>query len=90
LGGRNVNGLDLRLTRCRLNNATHRVPPTTIANRWIGGHPKLIDTPDDMYSPEFFRAVWKSEVYENKKANDSRKIARTKGNFNLSFLVIQY
>jgi len=49
-----------------------------------------MDRPDDMYSPQFFRAVWKSEIYEEEKANDSRKTARTKGNLNLSFLVIQY
>jgi hypothetical protein len=49
-----------------------------------------MDTPDHMYSPQFFKAVWKSEVYRDQKANNSRKIARTKGNFNLSFFVIQY
>jgi hypothetical protein len=56
----------------------------------MGGHPKLVNRPDDIYSPEFFRAVWKSEVYEDEKANNSRKIARAEGNLNLSFLVIQY
>ncbi|NIM98463.1 MAG: hypothetical protein GTO24_10410 [candidate division Zixibacteria bacterium] len=85
-----MNGLDLRLARYRLNNATHRLPPSTIANRWTGGHPKLMDTPDHMYSPQFFKAVWKSEVYRDQKANNSRKIARTKKDLNLSFLMIQF
>jgi len=40
-----------------------------------------------MYSPQFFRAVWKSEVYEDEKANESRKITGTKGNLNSSFLM---
>jgi hypothetical protein len=46
-----------------------------------------MDRPDDMYSPQFFKAVWKSEIYEDEKANNSRKIARTKGSLNLSFLM---
>jgi hypothetical protein len=45
--------------------------------------------PDDMYSysPQFFRAIWKSEIYEEESENSSRKTARTKGSLNLSFLM---
>jgi hypothetical protein len=33
-----------------------------------------MDRPGDMYSPQSFRAVWKSEVYGDKKTNASKEV----------------